>query len=241
MKQRLQGRAVTPRRRSPRDIDAIVIHTPEGGVPGTLDVLNETRASFDVYLPLGGTFYKCNDWWNYIAWQAGDWHYNQRSVGIEQGDYARNSGNFSQAHYRRLARVVTYLLQTTATPFRRATEYGQPGIIAHATITPNQRTDPGSDFKWDLLMDLIKNLQGDEKDPVWLPGSLTAVQGAVARFRPTRRARPLHNLEKGRTYSTDGYTNAGMAVAGSSRWYHLSRESGYGWVHASGGQYRDEN
>ena len=236
-----QGRAVTAQARGPHDIRAIVIHTPEGGESGTLGVLNGTRASFDFFLPLNGRLYQCNDYWRYIAWQAGDWDYNVRSVGIEQGDFAARSGQFPEAHYRRLAQLVAYLIQTTATPLRYATAYGQDGIIDHATITPAERSDPGAGFRRDLLLRLVEEQlrqEGDDgADPVWTRGTLVAGPGALARLKPARESGVLQRLTAGQTYSTDGYTDRGEAVAGSARWYHLSRESGYGWVHASGGQY----
>lgn len=236
-----QGRAATAQTRAPQDIRAIVIHTPEGGEPGTLGVLSGTRASFDFFLPLSGRLYQCNDYWRYIAWQAGDWAYNERSIGIEQGDFAARSGGFPEAHYRRLAQLVAHLLETTATPFRYAIAYGEDGIIDHATITPATRSDPGANFRRDLLMRLVEESFGSDHgtDPIWVRGSLLAGPGAVARLKPSREGGTLHRLTNGQAYATDGYTNRGEEVAGSARWYHLAQESGYGWVHASGGQYRD--
>ncbi|MEJ7655002.1 MAG: hypothetical protein WKH64_17525 [Chloroflexia bacterium] len=39
--------------------------------------------------------------------------------------------------------------------------------------------------------------------------------------------------------TTDGYVNCGQRLAGASRWYHLARECGGGWVHAGAGRYED--
>lgn len=241
----LQGRAGTAQRRSDSDIRVIVIHTPEGGVGATLGVLKETRASFDFFLPLSGELYRCNDFRRVIAWHAGDRPYNERSVGIEQGDFAANSGRFPDEHYRRLAYLVAYLIQTTSTPLRYAQTYGEDGIIDHRTITPRRRSDPGANFKRERLMELIQGyLDGRAASPwgssggiTWAFGEFTAGSGAVARREHRRDNNVMRTLEAGRSYRTDGYTDAGENVAGSSRWYHLSAAAGFGWVHASGGTY----
>lgn len=245
IKQVLQGRAATRRVRSNSDIRSIVIHTPEGGIAATLSVLEEHRASFDFYLPLNGDLYRCNDYRNYIAWQAGDWYYNQRSIGIEQGDYAAKSGEFPDDHYRRLASLVAYLIQTTSTPFRYVKNYGEDGIIDHRTITPNDRDDPGPTFKRQRLLDLVSGyLSGTEPSPwpstgdmTWQAGQIVALQGAIARQEASRTSSVIRQLEAGKIYATDGFTTAGQTVQGSSRWYHLAQSAGFGWVHSSGGVY----
>lgn len=246
-----QGRAATAKARNDSDIRVIVLHTPEGGVQATLGVLEGTRASFDFYLPLSGELYRCNDYRRHVAWHAGDWPYNARSVGIEQGDFAAKSGRFPDDHYRRLAYLVAYLIQTTATPLRYAKQYGEDGLIDHSTITPDRRFDPGPHFKRQQLLELVEAyLTGAEPSPwrsssaaesgmTWTRGQLTAVQGAVARREHKRDNNVMRQLEAGKSYSTDGYTDSGETVAGSSRWYHLSAAAGHGWVHSSGGTYNE--
>ncbi len=73
---------------------------------------------------------------------------------------------------------------------------------------------------------------------VWQRGSITASRGAIARGKPSRESSQQRDLVEGKSYETDGYTDEGQHVAGSSRWYHLSEASGHGWVHASGGEYK---
>jgi hypothetical protein len=240
-----QARAATRQDRAPSSIVTIVHHTPEGGEAGTLGVLNGDRAGFDFFVPRAGVVYKCNDFHRYTAWQAGNWAYNVRSVGIEIGDFAANSGSFPDALYREVAKLDAWLISTTGAQLVRATSFGQDGLIAHATITPATRTDPGSGFKWGLLMDMIREELGQpgggtEPRPfqiTWARGRLTAVRGAIARTAPTTQARILHALQSGATYDTDGFTDEGEEHDGSRRWYHFSASSGYGWVHRSGGSH----
>ena len=72
---------------------------------------------------------------------------------------------------------------------------------------------------------------------VWRPGRLeVAGSGAISRAAPSRSGRVLRPVGPA-VLVTDGYTEGGQRVAGSSRWYHLARECGYGWVHSSAGRY----
>ena len=66
-------------------------------------------------------------------------------------------------------------------------------------------------------------------------GSLRAVQGAVARNGPTREAEVVRLLTAGERLATDGFTDQGQNVLGSTRWYRLAADGG--WVHRSGGAY----
>lgn len=148
-----QGRAASRARRTKADINKVVMHTPEGGEAGTLSVLNGTGASFDWFLPPSGNLYRCNDYYNYIAWQAGNWPVNQTSIGIEQWDFARNMPNAPDAHYHRLARLSAFLVESLDLAIRRTRDKNSYGFITHADVTPGARWDPG-EFDWDRFLEL---------------------------------------------------------------------------------------
>jgi len=253
-----QCRACTSRPRSLADIDVIVMHTPEGGVNGTLGVLEGTQAGFDFYLPLDGTLYQCNDYLRFVAWQAGEWSTNVRSVGIEQGDRASNSANFGVAHYERLANLVAGLVNVTNTPLKRARRIGEPGIIAHHDVTPKSRTDPGAGFRWDLLLELAGRVLGNPTSASggqhgghggnipgpetlehvrWERGFFTANASTTAHGYWATDGRKLQAISAGAVYATDGYTERGESVKGSRVWRHIMRENGGGWVPGALGTY----
>lgn len=163
-----QAKAATRQNRSNSDIDSIIIHTPEGYEAGTLSVLNQGRAGFDWFLPPSGNLYKTNAFSKYVAWQAGHWPYNLRSIGVEQWDFASNMGNAPDAHYRRLAHLIAWLTQLLNIPVRRAA-YGESGLIAHAQVTPQSRTDPGKSFDWDKLVRFTKEVRGLNTSPAPSP------------------------------------------------------------------------
>ncbi len=160
----IQCRGATPMSRGKSNIDTIVIHTPEGHVPGTLSVLSGTRAGFDWYLPPSGELYKCNDYLRHFSWHAGDLAYNRRSVGIEQWDFAANMTSAPDEHYQRLARLCAYLVETLDLAIRHAKNYGEFGFISHGTITPQSRWDPGK-FDYDKLLSLVSDLVKGRPEP----------------------------------------------------------------------------
>lgn len=194
-----QGRACSRAKRTKADINKVLIHTPEGGEAGTLSVLNGTGASFDWFLPLNGNLYRCNDYSNFIAWQAGNWPVNQTSIGIEQGDYASRSGSFGDAHYHRLARLCAWLAETLDLNIRRTRDKNSYGFISHADVTPGMRTDPGAGFLWDKLMDLTLDYRrGTSTKPE--PDELFKVQSGA--FREKKNADGLASEMKKRGFET---------------------------------------
>lgn len=174
-----QAKAATRRNRSNAQIDQIVIHTPEGYEGGTLSVLQQGRAGFDWFLPPSGNLYKCNAFAKYVAWQAGYWPSNLRSIGIEQWDFAANMGSAGDAHYRRLAELVAWLTQLLDIPVRRA-DWDEPGLVSHAQITPKSRTDPGKNFDWDKLIRYTKQARNlaPSPEPPEGPGDSDAWRGS---------------------------------------------------------------
>lgn len=191
-----QAKAATRRDRSLTEIDQLVIHAPEGYEGGTLAVLQQGRAGFDWFLPPSGNLYKCNAFASYVAWQAGYWPSNLRSIGIEQWDFAANMGNAPDAHYRRLAALLAWLAQLLEIPVRHA-NWDEPGLVAHAQITPNSRTDPGKDFDWNKLIRYTRELLADSANPKPLvpdtvfrviAGAFSDTDGANTRAAEIRRA-----------------------------------------------------
>jgi hypothetical protein len=161
-----QARAVTPKKRTAADIDTLVLHTPEGWEAGTLSVLGGTRAGFDLFLAANGNLYKCNDWTKYVAWQAGDRAYNQRSIGLETDNFASTSGAWPAEYYRTVAHVCAWAIERLGIPVRHAKTYGEAGLIYHSTITPKTRSDPGTGFKMPLLLGYINEyLKGSTQPP----------------------------------------------------------------------------
>ena len=95
-----------------------------------------------------------------IAWHAGNWAYNVRSVGIENEGYTDDPQGFSLAEYRATARLAAVIARRSAIPIDRR------HIIGHYQVPdPNDplqgggidnHTDPGKFWKWDFFMHLVQ-------------------------------------------------------------------------------------
>lgn len=142
-------------------IDKIIIHITQGSWASALNWFQNPRAgasthytvrSSDGYL---GQSVAEKD----IGWHAGNWSYNQTSIGIEHEGYVSNPKWFTEAMYDASARLSAYLVNKYGIPLDRA------HIIGHNEIpdpyAPGQyggvtnHTDPGKYWDWYKYMDYV--------------------------------------------------------------------------------------
>jgi len=85
-----------------------------------------------------------------IAWHAGNWFYNQTSIGIEHEGYVADLKWFTEAMYDSSARLTAYLCIKYLIPIDRA------HIVGHVQVPyPNDHYDPGYYWNWDKYMDYV--------------------------------------------------------------------------------------
>ena len=139
----------------------VVTHDIEGTVQDALNIFQNPSSGVSVHyiVDTDGTVYQLLHEKD-VAFQAGNFWYNQRSVGIEHAGFdATGYQWYNAAEYLGSAKLVAYLL----------TKYGIPldhdHIVSHGTIpgptlgsTPNH-VDPGPYWLWDYYFSLI-NQQG---------------------------------------------------------------------------------
>lgn len=137
----------------------IVIHDIEGTALNALNIFLHPRFHFDVsvhyVVDSDGTVYQVIHEKD-IAYHAGNFWYNQRSVGIEHAGFdATGFLWYNATEYLASARLVAYLLQKYDIPL------DHDHIVAHVTIpstrlvsTPNH-VDPGPYWLWDYYFNLI--------------------------------------------------------------------------------------
>lgn len=87
-----------------------------------------------------------------IAWHAGNWGYNRRSIGIEHEGYVDKPAFFTEAMYRSSARLAAYLCDKYHIPVDRG------HIIGHSEVPHTikvgqyggwaEHKDPGRYFDW---------------------------------------------------------------------------------------------
>lgn len=95
---------------------------------------------------------------SFTAWHARG--YNSRSVGVEQALYAHSWPSLSASQREEFigqtAHAVARWVREFDLPLRRLTraqaDAGMKGLVAHGTLDPDRRSDPGPEFPWDLLM-----------------------------------------------------------------------------------------
>jgi N-acetyl-anhydromuramyl-L-alanine amidase AmpD len=143
-------------------IDTIIIHTTQLSFASTLgrfeNALAKVSAHYTVRFPDGFIVQSVRE--KDIAWHAGNWTYNQRSIGIEHEGYVDNPAFYTDAIYRSSAQLAAYLVHKYSIPVDRC------HIIGHDEVpSPNNpgqhggvsgHHDPGAYFDWDRYMDYVR-------------------------------------------------------------------------------------
>ncbi|GAA0913906.1 N-acetylmuramoyl-L-alanine amidase [Nonomuraea longicatena] len=141
-----------------RRIDYIVIHDMEGSYAGVPSMVRNPRyvswhytiRSSDGHV---AQHVKSRD----IAWHAGNWDINSRSIGIEHEGYlARGGAWYTEAMYRSSARLVKYLADRHGLPVDRAHIIGHDNIPGTTPSTvPGMHEDPGPYWDWARYLELM--------------------------------------------------------------------------------------
>jgi N-acetyl-anhydromuramyl-L-alanine amidase AmpD len=151
----------TQAQRRPSQIRFIVIHVSEGSFLGTVSWLRNPHAHSSANFVVSRTGHvqelvPLHD----IAWHAGNWAYNRRSVGIENEGYTASPAGFTLPEYRATARLAAVIARRSLIPIDRR------HIIGHYQVPdPNDplqgggidnHTDPGPYWRWPYFMRLVE-------------------------------------------------------------------------------------
>lgn len=114
-----------------------------------------------------------------IAWHAGNWWYNCRSIGIEHEGWVNDPKWFTYAMYYSSAALVRHICRAQGIPRTRER------ILGHVEVPGATHTDPGPHWNWDLYMQLIQAsaLLEEASVPLTLRPGESAT--ALLRFRNT--------------------------------------------------------
>ncbi|MEV5875300.1 N-acetylmuramoyl-L-alanine amidase [Streptomyces sp. NPDC052101] len=139
-------------------IKYIVIHDTEGTWDGVLNLVQDpTYVSWNYTIRstdgLIAQHVKAKD----VAWHAGNWDINARSVGIEhEGFLANPDAWYTEAMYRSSARLVKYLSWTYGIPLDRQHILGHDNVPGPTASTiPGMHTDPGPYWDWRHYFQLL--------------------------------------------------------------------------------------
>lgn len=174
----------TANRPSDLPVLGITIHDTEETLDNTIATFWNTSNGVSIHyvVDTDGTVYQCLNEAN-IAFQNGNFWYNQRTIGIEHvGVDATGYQWYNAAQYLGSAKLVAYLL----------TKYGIPldheHVMSHGTTpsptlgTSPNHVDPGPYWLWDYYLNLI-NQQG-------VPFSTGNAPAGVVRFDPATGQQP---------------------------------------------------
>ncbi|MEU2061139.1 peptidoglycan recognition family protein [Streptomyces sp. NPDC013455] len=134
-----------------QSVKYIVIHDTEGAWEGVMKLIQDpTYVSWHYTIRstdgLIAQHVKGKD----VAWHAGNWFVNAKSVGIEhEGFLASPDAWYTEAMYRSSARLVRYLARTYDVPLDRQHILGHDNVPGPtASSVPGMHTDPGPYWDW---------------------------------------------------------------------------------------------
>jgi hypothetical protein len=215
------------------DISTVVIHTVQGSTSGCVAWFQDPSAGASAHYVIRASdgriiqMVREED----VAWHAGNWAYNLRSIGIEHEGYVDLPSFDTDAMYRSSAALVSDILSRTHVRADRA------HILGHNEIPGATHADPGTTWDWDYYMSLISrgtvsaagnilgvvsafDIYNGERIPgatVWLDSGeeVTSDENGVFRFDDEPLASfTIHAM-------ADGYREGRCAcdVSGSGDWW----------------------
>ncbi len=154
------GRNYSNRNRGAGAIDMIVVHVAQGTYSGTLGWFrnpdNKGSSAHYTVSKSGAVGQSVRD--EDIAWHAGWWTWNKRSIGIEHAGYISNPAWFTTAMYHASAKLSAWLSRTYGIPVDRK------HIIGHHEVPGcpgpgggvSCHTDPGRYWDWIRYLRLVR-------------------------------------------------------------------------------------
>ena len=150
------------------DIDVVVVHTVQGSYSGAISWFQNSSADVSAHYVVrsaDGEVTQCL-WEEDIGWHAGNWSYNERSIGIEHEGYVDDPDLwYTEEMYRSSAILVADIISRTAVTLDR------DHIVGHVEVPGATHTDPGTGWDWDRYMGYIEEyVNGGSVDNAVLRG-----------------------------------------------------------------------
>ena len=146
--------------RSPASIDTIVIHTMQGSYSGSIAWFQNSAAQASAHYCVRSSDGEVTQTVREadIAWHAGNWTYNTRSIGIEHEGFIDDPSWYTDAMYAGSAALTRDIIARTGVVADR------DHIISHIEVPDpdgsgwggaGHHTDPGPYWDWDYYMSLV--------------------------------------------------------------------------------------
>jgi N-acetyl-anhydromuramyl-L-alanine amidase AmpD len=158
----------TQAQRPEQAIRFIVVHVSEGTFDGTVAWLRDPHAHSSANFVVGRDgkveqLVPLHD----IAWHAGNWAYNLRSIGIENVGFTNDPAGFTTREYRAAARIAAVVARRALIPIDRR------HVIGHSEVPDpddplqgggiDEHTDPGVYWRWPYFMNLVRRFAYPER------------------------------------------------------------------------------
>ncbi|MFO0727124.1 MAG: N-acetylmuramoyl-L-alanine amidase [Myxococcota bacterium] len=155
--------------RTAADIDVIVIHTVQGTYASAISWFQNSAANVSAHYVVRRSDGAITQMVRHkdIAWHAGNWSYNTRSIGIEHEGYIADANNYTPAMIAASADLSRWLCDNLGIPKDRS------HIIGHVEVPSATHTDPGMYFPWSDYMQQV--LSGMSPPPPTGNGKLEGV------------------------------------------------------------------
>ncbi|UBI36703.1 MULTISPECIES: N-acetylmuramoyl-L-alanine amidase [Streptomyces] len=132
-------------------VEYLVIHVTQETFPDTVKIFQDPKSKVSAHYAVASAdgytaqFVRERD----IAWHAGNWDYNTRSIGIEHEGWIDRPEYFTDALYRASARLAAAVCARYGIPADR------DHIIGHVEVPGSTHTDPGPYWDWDRYLGLV--------------------------------------------------------------------------------------
>ena len=149
------------------DIDMVVIHTVQGSYSGCYYWFANCSAGASAQYVVRSTDGQITQMVAEadVAWHAGNWDVNERSVGIEHEGYVDDCGYYTEALYRSSAALTADIAA------RQGVSLDRSHIIGHDEVPDpynagqyggsGHHTDPGDCWDWDYYMSILGGGSGE--------------------------------------------------------------------------------
>jgi N-acetyl-anhydromuramyl-L-alanine amidase AmpD len=140
-----------PAHPSERRIDRVVIHVAQQMFTPTIGIFRDPAEQVSAHYVVrsgDGHVAQCvreRD----IAWHAGNWDVNTRSIGIEHEGWVDRPEYFTDVMYRRSALLTADICERHGIPKDRA------HVIGHHEVPGSDHTDPGVLWDWERYLRLV--------------------------------------------------------------------------------------
>ncbi|RZQ64053.1 N-acetylmuramoyl-L-alanine amidase [Amycolatopsis suaedae] len=174
----------------PRDqkIDYIIIHDTEGYWDGVLKLVQDpTYVSWHYTLRSADGHIAQHVPTKDVAWHAGNWYVNSKSIGLEHEGFAAKGTWYTEAMYRTSAKLVRHLAAKYRIPLDRQHILGHDNVPGTTPPTvKNMHWDPGPYWDWAHYFDLLGAPLGRAEEPPSRPNTgMVTISPDFATNRPT--------------------------------------------------------